>query len=431
MGDLPKLVSLILLSTFMPAAIVVGRHNIRQYRQKLLFALQESYQRAAGERRNLELVPSYEMARYKYDADNARAWQADLAAYFLPCLILVAVSALGFNLVFNRAAEATFWASRNFMLAGMHVNDQDQSLVSYQMQTGAMISVAFLGAYVWSVAYLLRRVANYDLTPLSFLRVAMQIILACFTAGVVRHVFASPSAGLIETHVLLGIGFLIGFFPSLGIHTLVEKFPQLRLKRVDRDAWAMCRSLPLDMIDGMDSFIRFRLADFEIEDVQNLATANPVLLFIETPYGLIETIDWAAQAQLITAVGPKRAKHLRDIHIRSVFDLEEAVKAPAVLPMIGKALFADAENQPADAEAVTSVCAAIADNLHVQRLRQLRNVIAETTALPIKPASGPWKIDKIARGTGHLREATPTAAKAAKKSAETVSSASAENQPPP
>ena len=57
-------------------------------------------------------------------------------------------------------------------------------------------------------------------------------------------------------------------------------------------------------------------------------TANPIMLHIETPYGIYETVDWVAQAQLCTLVGPEKFLYLKQYYVRTVFDLERALLGP-------------------------------------------------------------------------------------------------------
>jgi hypothetical protein len=424
--------SIILFCVLIPCAVLIGRHNIKRYRQRLLEDLESTYERAAATeigrrgsddgkvvaldkdavtRSSIRLVPSFEVARYKYDLTEAserhrKGVVYDLAIYAVPLLIYVVLTTLGFYTMLILAKSADHWTERSFMLLGLNPWG-GQAAIEYQIRTAAMICIAFLGAYIWSVIYLLRRIANYDLSPLSFLRVSAQILLACFTVGVLRHVIHAlgPTADLVAGTlgatvapgaepdrlgtIWVAVAFLMGFVPTLGIEYLADYFPKLKLKRNDPATMEMSRNLPLDMIDGIDSFIKFRLAEMEIVDCQNLATTNPVLLFVESPYGLFEIVDWVAQAQLIVAAGPRKAKRLRELSIRSIFDLERAVRDPAWHPRLATILLEGeaAAAGPGD-PGVETLVAAIGTNLHVQRLRQVWNAIL--TVVTSSPPVGPW-----------------------------------------
>jgi hypothetical protein len=388
----------ILFSLLFPVAVLIGRHNVKKYRQRLLENLEQTYELAtkgkAGspdEQTNhadasLRLISSFEMARYKYDLTgpgepNRSLWLYDIGIYLMPCLIYVLLCSLGFIQAAFLAGDSGPWATRSFLLLGLREwENGSDAAKEYQLQTATVTVIAFLGAYLWSIIYLMRRIANYDLSPLSFLRISGQILMACLTVAVVRHVVfanggnAADLAGITGT-IFVGVAFLMGFNPMLGLNYLIDRFPSLQLKRNDPAANELSRNLPLDMIDGMDSFIKFRLGEMEIEDIQNLATANPILLFVESPYGLLQVVDWVAQAQLIAAVGPTKARKLREISVRTVFDLEQATQQSSLCDVVAAILFAADSAVAKDREAVRTCVNSMTRSLHVQRLRQVWNAI--------------------------------------------------------
>lgn len=397
-------ISIVLFSFMIPAAILIGRHNVKKYRQRLLQNIEDTYKASSptgGD--DLRLVSSFEVAKYKYDLGQPKtrrrfSWFYDIAIYAMPCLIFVVISSLGFFQAFVLAKLNTPWSARSFLLLGLEKwNGGSAAAIEYQIQTATLITMAFLGAYTWSFLYLLRRIANYDLSPLSFLRVSTQLLLACFTVAVVRHLLHSsgllvPEASEFGSGGLIALAFLIGFFPTLGLNYLIDRFPALQFKRNDPAARSMSRNLPLDMIDGMDAFIRFRLGEMEIEDVQNLATANPILLFVESPYGLLEIVDWVAQAQLITAVGPEKAKKFRDVSIRTIFDLEQLSHQDDLCGIAG-GIFFGPNTQISDRNAATrTLITTIGRCLHVQRLRQVWNAVLSvvTPSTEGRPPRGAW-----------------------------------------
>jgi hypothetical protein len=293
-----------------------------------------------------------------------------VAGYLLPGILFTMASAFGFFVIFIVPGHPEVWLWPNLLLSGQ-VHADAEALGRYQEETAVIISAAFLGAYLSAVWHLMRRSPQRAVSYSSFLVATMQILLACVLAAILRHVLAAfgtlPSRWL---SVLYGIGFIIG----IGIAPLLnfvhwassETSGRFRAWPVKSHLW-----LPLDFIEGVTPAIRLRLAKAGITDAQNLATANPIELWAETTYELLEIIDWVAQAQLMLAVSQRAAAALRNCGVRTVFDFERVAGDEAWLPLIAGILFAEVRPQP-EARAVWALCKSLSENPHVSRLRDLQ-----------------------------------------------------------
>jgi hypothetical protein len=396
--DQKYLVTIVVLifGVFVPLFILVGRYAVRRQRQAVLMTLREVLEKKG---RKTALIPSFEYALQKYEVDDGPPKAPDpseFVYYIATGAIFALVATQGFSLLLTEPT-AGHWKPFRFVLAGL-TPSSDAGLSDYQQYTGAVLAFAFLGAYIWSIQYLIRRIAVFDLSPMSFMRATAQVVLACATAAVFRHFLpgASPDTGLGEAVALL-LAFLIGFFPNAGLEYLSARIPQLRLKRVDPEAATLARALPIDLIDGVDSQVAFRLGEREIYDVQNLATENPIILCAETPYTLFEVMDWIAQAQLALAVGPRNYGRLRALGIRTIPALAAAQVDEQLRGAALRALYDAEADRPKDLQGVLAIMQA---DPHVARLAQLWVVMQDamrpgpdgedepTSAQPPEPAAG-------------------------------------------
>jgi hypothetical protein len=387
LDTLVRLSSALLLSALVPLAILVSRDKLRQHRRGVLIALEDWMYTNAPKKP----LPSFEVARIKYElsprggdgrddpksAEQATS-QGTLLSFALPALIYAGVSGLGFVTALFLAADKAFWATPNFILSGMKTMPDDLSLTSlaaYQWNSGAAITAGFLGAYLFTLHYLVQRVRNYELSPTSFLIASVSILEACFVVGIARHLMFSdtPSVGF------TALAFLLGYFPTLGIVWLVEHVKLRNLKRIAPTAYDRRYVMPTDMIDGVDMLTKFRLMEAGVADVQNLATANPVLLYVETPFNLMTILDWISQAQLIVALGPNVAAELRTIGIRTSFDIDPMGRDQATREMVlGKVwpvMMASADQNKATVQQYEVLEFIVTGSVHVRRLRQFWSVM--------------------------------------------------------
>ncbi len=194
---------------------------------------------------------------------------------------------------------------------------------------------------------------------------------------------------------------MIGYFPEFGSRLLVSKLA-MPAKVSRTDLIDKAPSVSTEIIDGINSAIAFRLQEQQIEDVQNLATSNPIMLHVETPYGLYEAIDWVAQAQLCTVVGADTFLELRKRSIRTIFDLEHMARdgSAALRADLARLVFnlpesssRHADTPPEGPATITDddlkkMFEVILDDLHVRRLRQIWRSLEKRLVLPGHPPAG-------------------------------------------
>ena len=379
----PQAVFVLLLSVLIPLSIFVGRRNVRVRRLWLLESLQKVLRPASAD----ALPAGFTTIEARYIDPLAGAppwrrfvaWAEEIGIYTLPTLVFTLVSGCGFALLF--ALGGDWLAAANVLLHGLQADSGGAG--SFETATGLVMAAGFVGAYVWSVNYLILRIANFDLSPLSFLSTSAHILLTVFAAWVLRQVVAAPVPGAeaLAVAVLLGIAFLSGLYPSLGVNVLVDRLPAwLRFKHEVAEASQIERSFPLDLIDGIDTTIKFRLNQLDVAEVQNLATANPVELFVETPYGFGQILDWMGQAQLLTEIGPQRFLRARDAGIRDMACLLDLGGSEAGRALLKPFLAADAGESD---DALRAQLDSVARKLHVRQLVHWTTLVAQAVGDPV------------------------------------------------
>jgi hypothetical protein len=306
--------------------------------------------------------PSLEFVASKYIADlitpkassHTRKWDADKMVeeietairssrtignlgdlrLFLSSLGLVVICYFGFTALYDVLAKGLpVWCGPT-RAGGVGCSGDVESLKII----GAL---AFAGAFVAAARQFVRSLAVFDLSAYTFIWQTVEMFASVIFVLILFRTFPDPVGDVAElltgpktqpsgsgvplTWVALAP--LLGLLPQSA-----TKFLALRMQsiiswvKMDDDRFnSVTRLTPLDVIDGIDYFTRFRLEECGIYDVQNLATYNPILLHIESPFKIFQAVDWISQAQLCQTVGLDRFLLLRQMNVRTIFDLERAL----------------------------------------------------------------------------------------------------------
>ena len=397
----------LVLSIILPFGVLVSRNNVKQSRQEIIQALEAFFRSgAADDPDQWHIIPSFEFVKNKYHVPgeggtHRRSADVSLAWYIVPVTIFTLLCFIGFQVAL--AIKDTTCFVKGQAVCGPYVPSEMLFLIGGENATEAhrefyaragmtVLAFSFLGAYLSSARMLVRSVANFDLAPLSFFRASLTIIGAGMIAVTLWR--AAPFDALADRETTfpawVGMAFILGFVPGLAERILMTIWRRGRVKDMDERATERTKIVPLEIIQGIDADIRSRLEDFNLFDVQNLAKANPILLFVETPFGIYQSFDWVAQAQLINAVGVDRFFNLRDLGINTIFELEGIMLGDDVPDSlryrVARTLMADKPDTPlpptSDAEVRTSLVEdasalvlVMVGDLATRRLRQIKLTI--------------------------------------------------------
>lgn len=184
-----------------------------------------------------------------------------------------------------------------------------------------VFGMAFLGSYIWGLEYIFRRYMLNDLLPGVFFRLSIRMLVASTVALVIFNGYEGLVGSNSGDPDGVGVGawpalaFFLGAFPQRGLSWITAKIPFLSDK-----ANASVRHLPLEMIEGIDTYDQMRLEEIGIDNCYDLANYDFVPLILKTSYGAREVTDWILQAKLCVRCGDAVAS-LRQQGIRGIHDL--------------------------------------------------------------------------------------------------------------
>jgi hypothetical protein len=302
----------------------------------------------------------------------------DVPVWFLILVVLFCSVATYFGAEFFANADTPSYVLGGAYAVGSEV--ADASLKKYQSGTVFIGSMAFLGAYIWTIANLVNRINNNDMSPTTYYFLSIRILTACLVAGVARHM-AEAVPGLHDVIALKSdpagfpvglavLGFLIGWNPTLWIRELLLQGAKLFHLQTATQRPASQANLPQDMaltmVQGMVDDKIQRLMELDVDNCQKLAEENAVLLWVRTSYNLELIADWVAQAQLCTRFEDDKIESLRRVGIRDIFDYRAAIAADPARAAVESVL-----QIPLDI--IANHATGIDGDPAFQRLRQLRN----------------------------------------------------------
>ncbi|MCE7991867.1 MAG: hypothetical protein HEP71_07800 [Roseivirga sp.] len=269
------------------------------------------------------LIESLQLDQGNFDLQKNFDKEFSRNDYLLPVLFVSLLSFFGIFLLllgwmlYDKPAEgelvkSMLWSGSDFW------NDP---IYGREKKSLAVVGWALFGGYLSGGQYIYRRFSTIDLTPGNFFSIGIRMVLAPVVSLMLSYLITSDDPSSLASNAILVIAFLTGMFPERGLKLLLDKatsfFPSKNSQEVE--------NLPLEAIEGISYLHRLRLNEVGIDNVQNLAQFNFLLLIIKTPFPARILLDWVSQAKLLMEFR-EYAPQLHKVGIRSALDYLDALE---------------------------------------------------------------------------------------------------------
>jgi len=340
-----SLVGFVLLTGFVLRGAVVGRKRAEFEKLIAVYSLEDTiaYKRllfamrgeSPSSHSDAEKKPKWlrrmeEGKTISFEDDTFRSFFAPVLFTAVICTLGAWVFVLGLETRFAEFPNAVFSGSKASCLLADYqalITKNDPAMIkcfnevlAYQSITVSAIGYGFMGAYLFSMLVILRRMMSIDLTPSVYYNVSLRIIFSIVVAIVFRHFVDAwnfgDSPGYVSANSMIPVfSFFAGMTPYSALTFMKERMPFTKAKGNER-----ADSLVFEMIEGISIFKKVRLNEIALDDAHNLAVANPLEIAFRTPYKLNFIMDWVSQSQLFLRFGTAGLRDMRSKGIRNIFD---------------------------------------------------------------------------------------------------------------
>jgi len=293
----------LIMISFMPLTALTYLHYRLPKKQQEFEIIKEAFHAHSDEPEDFSII----LRRSSTPAD-----------YVVPIFFVSVFSILGFSILFSDSAVVLFNSDHWIT----NIPEKDIFNTEAYRRSIVAIGMAFLGAYIWSIQYIFRRMVTLDLPPGAYFSVGTRMIYSSFLAVIFQFVLPEiegDSIASLNSQIVV-VSFMIGIFPDRALSWMRESIGQ-----IFAHSKLSAEDLPLEMIEGISGFHKARLYELGIDGVQNLAHASLLELILKTPFKPRVLVDWMAQARLCLEF-KENTNAMRGAGIRTILDLIDVLK---------------------------------------------------------------------------------------------------------